>query len=387
MLRVAGVGAPLGEIVARARTHARMAAVFPMAASPGDSDAAPGESDHDYAQIDATLACAGESVSAPQAGLSYAGFTAAQRRAFLAWSLRPTDPAPPAFQQLFLANLEVRLLETDDWALKARRDLQALAAAPAWQHHAGLARTLLLAFWLAQEGHALAAWQVGYSLAAPELNVAIGLQALLGTPLHGDQLPRLLAAWQAAPDKFAPGVLALRLDSLTATLGKEPLAHALQALGPSALLPRPWRCQHRDLRLQLPQPDIRTTLEPLLSDLLSVTEPAQEDPAEATDPETSPAPRPDAPSTLAAAHIIVEFGHSRSEFFDYALRQARKQNGFTQLMDENRQIVYLVPFRRNELRRFWQIWDSVQGWSSTRIFCQGRELEKWQVYPYSQYLS
>lgn len=386
MLRVAGVSAPLAEVVAQARVHARTAALFPA-----DEVEATPTADFDYAQIDPGLACATQDGTppAPQAGLSYAGFTSAQRRAFLTWSLHPTAPAPPAFQQLLLATLEVRLLESDDWALKTRRELLTLAAAPTWQRHPGLARTLLLAFWLAQDGRALAAWTGTYPLAPAELTVALGLQALLGTPLRSDQLPHLLSIWLHTSASPGPSFLALRLDSLTTTLGAEPLAHALHALEPSATQPRPWRCQHRDLRLLLPQPNLRPTLEPLLADLLSVTEftneLASEAPAAAATPESG-VHGADAPAALATAHIIVEFGHSRSEFFDYALRQARKQEGFAQLMDENRQIVYRVPFRRNEMRRFWQLWDSVQGWNTTRIFCAGRELEKWQVYPYSQYL-
>jgi hypothetical protein len=391
MLRVAGVSTPLAELVTHARTHARTAAVCPAGAAgglAGDQAEAAAIPNHDYAQIDPALACAPveDTPPAPQAGLSYAGFTPAQRRAFLTWSLQPTTPAPPAFQQLLLATLELRLLESDDWAHKARRELLALAAAPTWQRHPGLARTLLLAFWLAQDGPALAAWGVTYPLTPAELTVALGLQALLGTPLRSDQLPHLLSTWLGATRSLAPSFLALRLDSLTAALGAEPLAHALHALGPSASQPRAWRCQHRDLRLLLPQPDLRPTLEPLLTDLLSVTEFTHEPAAADAAASESGVHGADAPAALAAAHIIVEFGHSRSEFFDYALRQARKQEGFAQLMDENRQIIYRVPFRRNEMRRFWQLWDSVQGWNTTRIFCAGHELEKWQVYPYSQYL-
>lgn len=382
MLRVVGVSAPLAAVVACARVHARTAALFPA-----DEIAVATVAGYDYAQIDPALACAAVNGTSPppQAGLSYAGFTPAQRRAFLTWSLHPTAPAPPAFQQLLLATLELRLLESDDWAHKARRELLALAAAPAWQHHAGLARTLLLALWLVHDGPGLAEWAATYPLAPAELNAALGLQALLGTPLRSDQLPHLLSTWLGATQSLTPSFLALRLDSLTAMLGAEPLAHALHALGPSAGQPRPWRCQHRDLRLQLPQPALRPALEPLLLDLLSVTE-FVEDSARTTDSPDKTAHGADSPSALAAAHIIVEFGHSRSEFFDYALRQARKQDGFAQLMDENRQIIYRVPFRRNEMRRFWQIWDSVQGWNTTRVFCEGRELQKWQIYPYSQYL-
>ena len=57
MLRVTGVSAPLGEVVARARTHARTAALFPAAVGSPDSASETPESIRDYAQIDATLAC------------------------------------------------------------------------------------------------------------------------------------------------------------------------------------------------------------------------------------------------------------------------------------------------------------------------------------------
>jgi hypothetical protein len=86
------------------------------------------------------------------------------------------------------------------------------------------------------------------------------------------------------------------------------------------------------------------------------------------------------------AHLILEFGASRSDVFDYVLRQAQKQPGYQQIMDENRHMVYRVPFRRNDMRHFWQLWGYVQNWASTRVYCEGRPLDKWQVYPYSQYL-
>ena len=91
-------------------------------------------------------------------------------------------------------------------------------------------------------------------------------------------------------------------------------------------------------------------------------------------------------SELEKAHLIVEFGASRSDVFNYVLRQAQKQPGFQQIMDENRHIIYRVPFRRSEMRRFWHLWDYVQGWATTRVYCDGRQLDKWQIYPYSQYL-
>jgi hypothetical protein len=200
-------------------------------------------------------------------------------------------------------------------------------------------------------------------------------------------------------------VLRLRLDSLQTGLGAEALAFVLGRLGDAARSPQPWRCQHRDIRLAFPQPDVRPLLQPLLADLLRLEElpepPAQVAPApplvtptEAEAQEVAPPKRggkakkePARPtSDLEKAHIIVEFGASRSDVFTYVLRQAQKQTGFQQIMDENRHIVYRVPFRRSEMRRFWHLWDYLQGWTSTKVYCEGKQLEKWQIYPYSQYL-
>jgi hypothetical protein len=55
-------------------------------------------------------------------------------------------------------------------------------------------------------------------------------------------------------------------------------------------------------------------------------------------------------------------------------------------MDEDRRLIYRIIFRKSEMRRFWRIWDYVHGWTSTRVYLNGSELEKWQVWPYSQYL-
>jgi hypothetical protein len=235
--------------------------------------------------------------------------------------------------------------------------------------------------------------------------IALGLQALLDQPLHYDQLPPLASAWQLPVPEVNEAVLRLRLDSLQTALGQEPLSYSLAKLSAAARTPLPWRCQHRDLRLALPQPDLRPLLEPLLRDLLAVIEPAElaeaaemaaataaaheagvaEPDAHEIDKRTQKRKR-DRGQSDDKAHLILEFGASRSDVFDYVLRQAQKQPGFQQIMDENRYIVYRVPFRRSHMRQFWQLWGYVQNWSSTRVYCEGRQLDKWQVYPYSQYL-
>jgi hypothetical protein len=309
---------------------------------------------------------------------------------------------------LLLANAEVRLLEGGAKADAAYLALGNLTGAEAWGGHVGLARVLLLAAWLRQDGESLQQWSAALQLPGNLWSAVLGCQALLGRTLQPEQLLAAAAAWDLLPQgaqKPSPAVLRLRLDSLQSALGAEALAHVLAKLGDAARRPLPWRCQHRDLRLAFPQPDVRPLLQPLLTDLLRVEElpehpkaieptPRGVVPAETRGQEGAPPKRgskakkePSTPATdLERAHIIVEFGASRSDVFAYVLRQAQKQAGFQQIMDENRHIVYRVPFRRSEMRRFWHLWDYVQGWASTKVFCEGKQLEKWQIYPYSQYL-
>ncbi|MCB0123578.1 MAG: hypothetical protein KDE58_15105, partial [Caldilineaceae bacterium] len=68
------------------------------------------------------------------------------------------------------------------------------------------------------------------------------------------------------------------------------------------------------------------------------------------------------------------------------LNQAKRMPGYLQIMDENRRMIHRVYFEKSEMRRFWSLWEYVQSWSSTQIYVNGRELRKWEVYPYSPYL-
>ncbi|RIK27067.1 MAG: hypothetical protein DCC55_39615, partial [Chloroflexi bacterium] len=70
---------------------------------------------------------------------------------------------------------------------------------------------------------------------------------------------------------------------------------------------------------------------------------------------------------------MLEFGHSRSELFRFALSIAQRMPGFSQLLDENRKLVYRVIFKKSEMRNFWRLWDYVQSWSSTHIYLNGQE--------------
>ena len=401
-LRYAGSDKPAAAVLAAARQRGGLPVTFPV-------DQAASADAPDYALIDPTLSVApsvdAAAVPPPAPGLAYSGFSPEQRAAYHAWIESPAVSAPPAFQQLLLANAEVRLLEGDAKAGITFTALRSLAAAPAWQGSGGLARTLLLGFWLRGDGPGLAEMLVDLQPPSALWSIALGCQALLGKPLQPEQLPGLTAAWNMLLPPILPAVLRLRLDSLQTALGAEPLAYALAALGDAAKTPVPWRCQHRDLRLAFPQPDVRGVLQPLLGDMLTLMDEGQPMgslPADGTEETTDELPAAVAPpakgsgrskkepapppSELEKAHLIVEFGASRSDVFGYVLRQAQKQPGFQQIMDENRHIIYRVPFRRSEMRRFWHLWDYIQGWATTRVYCDGRQLDKWQIYPYSQYL-
>ncbi|MCB0068940.1 MAG: hypothetical protein KDD77_17385 [Caldilineaceae bacterium] len=378
LLRVAGRDAPLAAVVERAQ---RRGLPVQVSSSPDD----------DYAQIDPALTATAVEVpdsvwaqQPPAPGLSYAGFDPQQRGAFLTWQRTPLAPAPPACQQLYLANLEARLLESSQHAEAAQAQLQRMLAAPTWTANPATWRVALLAAWLAQDGGKLAAWLAAQPLPSDLLGVAFGMQALLGAPLAAEQLLPAATAWGQPQDETNTAVLAFRVQTLANGLGADPLAHLLGQCDEAERQPRPWRCQHRSLRLHVPQPDLRRSLEPLLVELLAwVDDGAQtETDAVPTDEQEGA----DEAGELSRAHVIVEFGHSRSEYFSFALKQAQKQRGFAQLLDEDRHLVYRVPFRKNEMRRFWQLWNYVQSWSTTRVYHEGRELQKWQIYPYSQYL-
>lgn len=375
-LRLAGVD----QTAAAALQQALDAGSLPVVITPVQIDARP-----DYTQIDPslTLTAAGDEHSvgtmddsAIPLGIGYAGLTAVQRARFLVWAQTPHAPAPPAVQQLYLANLEVRLFEANHSGA-VRELLLQLQATPAWRAQSALARTLLLGFWLAGDGPGLANWIAADAVPAPLLELALGLQALLHTALTVPELPVIARAWQLSDALLQESVLALRLDSLRQALDGDPLALALAQLGAEARTVRPWRCAHRDLRIAFPQPALRATLTPLLKEIFSVTDSQAPDDSQ---------PMPDLAESDGKTpnwHLILEFGHSRSEFFDTALRQAQRMPGYSVLMDEHRRLVYRIVFTKGDMNKFWRLWDYVQSWGETRVYANGKEVPKWGVWPHS----
>ena len=380
LIRIAGRDRPLAMIVSEAQRYALPVSISCVVPSP----------DEDYALLDPTLHVASvdpqgltSDEPAPAPGLSYSAFTSRQRGWFLAWAEIPFTPAPPAFQQLYLAMLEVRLLEGGETAEVALAELARFRESEAWSQTPGLWRTALLAAWLRQDGAMLAEWLAAAPIPVELTGIALGLQALLTTPLSAAEARQMLEAWKHAPVELPEPVLELRLHSLTLSLGQDPLQHALQTLQETAHAPRPWRCQHRELRIHLPQPDLRRALEPLLCELTATNV----ERAESASVEEPPAAgNTKIQEELERAHVILEFCQSRSEYFPFVLRLAQRHGGFMQLLDEDRRLIYRVAFRKSEMGAFWRIWTYVQSWSATRVYCKGQELQKWQVYPYSQYL-
>ncbi|MCB9148360.1 MAG: hypothetical protein H6641_06330 [Caldilineaceae bacterium] len=363
----------------------------------------------DYLLVDPSLAviepAVGEHVAAPDPRLGYAGYSAQQRFELLAWLMNPTEPAAPAFQQLYLAHLETCLFEPNDSddVLLALRHLQ--TAAP-WRANESLQRAILLGYWLKQDGDGLTKWLAAGQIHARTLGVALGMAALLAQPLSPELLSSIWSCWRGPKTVPPMPIVAQRLLSLTTTLGEEPLAHALAQLTDEEQQPKPWRGLHRDLRIALPQPDLRAALAPLLDemaagvgdvDVLGAAEKA----VDLNDPQSnalSAAGNDNAKGAKARKSakeattneaqwlLMLEFGHSRSEYFDYVLHRARLLPSFMQIMDEDRQIVYRVHFRKRDMRTFWRMWDYVQNWSNTHVYLHGKELEKWKIWPYSQYM-
>lgn len=374
LVRILGQHAPAQQVLQQAmQSNAFPLVIHPTAAVPIA----------DYTLIDPALTAIPSMTPSvaladlPRTSVGYAAFTPAQRFALLQWLNEPEETAPSVFQQFYLAHLEVGLLEPDRHALVTAQ-VRRLQQAPAWQQQPGLARLSLLTHWLAQDGVALAAWLGGEQAvgmgAGPWLGVGLGLQALLQQALQPQQLPTLLQQWSLAAALPSQALLTLRLSSLTATLGREPLAYALDQLGEPGRLPQPWRTQHRDLRFALPQPDLRPVLAPFLRDLTLMQEENNGllDLGAAEDGD-------DLPGT-AGWQLVLEFGESRSDFFTFALAVAQKLPGYLALMDEDRHLIHRVHFRKGEVRHFWRLWEYVQSWSSAKVYLNGDEVSKTELY-------
>ena len=347
------------------------------------------QTDVDYTLIDPQLTVAAPSpatadqdrdrAAAPPTGSGYAAWTPGQRRSFLDWALATDQPAPQAFQDLYVAHLEVHLLLEPEWRDAAWAEVEELLDAPAWVGSGALRRAALLGRWAEKSGPEFRRL-IERGLAPPELmGRVLGMQALLETPLSEDELALLVQMWTRHPAPSSTELRRQRLASLATSAGAEPLAYAREEVGDCA--PLPWRCAHRDLRPSVPQPDLRPLLQPLLNDILTIEAalPPVVDESAPTPLEADAAPR-------LYGQIVLEFGESRSEYFDYVLTLAQRLDTFQQIMDEDRKLVYRLTFTKGRLRKFWRIWDYVQSWKTTRVYVDGEEIEGWKVWPYSQYL-
>lgn len=398
LLSLAGRDEPashlLAQALARGAPHLR-----------GSADRQP--STVDYAQIDPMLPVIYDTEAPPPpVSAGYAGLTSAQRGFFYRWTADPTAPAAAGYQRLYLAHMEMALL-TEDLAPTARRNLLNLLQTEAWNHTIELARTALLAGWMAQDGRYLAQVMAHGNLSPALMGIGLGWQALLETPLHAAELLNAQRIWRSGGSATLASipdadVIQLNIDSLRASLGADPLRYALDRLleaqplvgeetQSDRLLHRwrgpwdGWRCAHRDLQLRLPQPNLRPQLAPLLAELLqnSPTPPPLEIPAE--EEETTDADD-GVDSSMPNWYLVLEFSESRSQFYDYVVYQAQKQPNYRMLLDESRQIVHRLIYKKQQMRQFWRLWDYIQNWSSTKVYVNGQELEKWKIWPYSQYM-
>jgi hypothetical protein len=376
-VRIAGRSSPAGAVLADAAATGWIEKL---------SFAAPPKPEtEDDSLIDLMLARAPEpSMSVPPPNASYAAFSPGQRTACLAWLSANDAPAPAAFVALALAHLEIGLFARET-APTAQTQLLLLHEKAAWRSDPALERTLLLHGFLTNFDPPLLDWLFTTNFLPEHWGLVLGWQALLEIPLMEQQLPALIRAWELTNAEDDPETTRRHIYSLRENLREEPLQYAYGALSTDANAPRPWRGAHRQVRLLVPQPDLRPVLEPLLRDMLKVRDVA---PA----PSTRHVAADDAvaaaviPMKEEGWHLILEFGQSRSEYFDFALTLAQRIDTFTQLVDEDRKVVYRVMFQKDKLRDFWRLWNYVEKWSATRVYVRGEEIEKWKVWRYSQFL-
>ncbi len=404
-LRIAGRDLPAAAVLERALATLTLP-VQPIIARAADQAT-------DYTQIDPLLpiVAADDPVPAPPAGIGYAGLTARQRGFFYNWLSNTDLAAPPAYQRLYLAYLETHLFLGKEEAAAARATLLDLLENSAWSITPDLTRSALLAGWLAQDDQFLAR-VIGRGDFSPGLmGIALAWQALLNHPLSGKEVLAAQQVWRAVADTDPPAaeIVQLNVDSLASALGADPLRYALHQIAPEST-PEPaqtepaqaeapplwhgawkaWRCAHRDLVVGLPQPDLRAQLSPLLNELLQTAHIFTQHEASARlllDVSDEDEEAGDADEGVDTAtpnwYLVLEFSESRSQFYDHVVFVAQKQPNYHMIMDEGRQIIHRLIYQKRQMRQFWRIWEYVQNWSSTRVYVNGQELEKWKIWPYS----
>ena len=314
----------------------------------------------------------------PRSGLGYAGMTPDQRGVLLDWLAEPARPIAVSYQDLYVAQLEVRLFEqTSSTARTVHGWLCQLQTADGWHASEALTRRFSWDFVSCTTGQD---WPVGWPMrpSARALRRGSRLAGELETPLEPAQLGKLMVSWELA-ESTGGELLRSRLDSLHAALGVEPLAYVRSQ----------WPAGDRSatsLALRAPgfaycgAPTYSTSLAgAAVADVLRVAgSPVTPSVAESSGLRTVRVP--------AGRLFGTGFQQSRSEYFDYVLDVAQRLDGFSQLMDEDRHIIYRLTFQKDRMRNFWRIWDYVQNWNHTCVYLDGEEIEKWKIWPYSTYL-
>jgi len=298
--------------------------------------------------------------------LGYAGLTPNQRREFVIWLTDLSQSAPLVYQQLYVAYLEVWLLEGGNQAAQAYAEMKRLQYLPAWRKQSLLSKAFMLGQWLRQEGQDISNWIISHSVPAQSLSILLGWQGLLGQPLSSSVLNQTLVSWQLAPSP------------------QEEKAYALAQLPDEAKAPKPWRCAHRDLRIALPQPDIRPILEPLLRDVFDTfSEKKASLPQKLEEGTEERLTRENPLVDDMEWHLILEFSDNRTAIFQKVLRTVKRIKSFTQIMDENRMMIYRVTYDAKNLSKFWRIWWEIKHWPSVQVYINGEKSNRDDIYPNS----
>lgn len=313
---------------------------------------------------------------------TFRSLTAEQRWAYNQWLREHSSPAPAGYAYLYVMLLEAALF--DEHALAALAELRWLVdeARTASIHEFALF-SLACGAWLHRQIETFEWLVEQQTVLTYYINPMLSFQADLQIPLSAQQAinlaPHISYSWNSWARQHPDAVEAALAEELAA--GDQPFLAAHQA----RMAPQPMeiRLLNHGLAFSVNICDFLSD-EPFrhsLHEVLRLSERAAQLGGHFT--------RRSAPTTRPTQwvdrgwYLVLEFEDTTSDKLDRALRIARRHPGYIKLLDENRQIVHRVLYRRRDLLLFWSLFERVRNWKSTRVYVNGNPVSLEYLWPES----
>lgn len=315
---------------------------------------------------------------------SFAQLDEQQRWVYLDWLTRRERLPGIGYAYLYLYGLEAGLF--DSCAARCCAEIQWLAAqCDDAEFQAQAAVDAALGAWLTQSADVFAWAMNRLAWDGPYAGALLWMQAALGLDLAPRQLMALSPACgympQAGQDLLEPYVqvgLRAHLESQGAPW-----------LGHLENHPDRWpvdmRLANPAARFTLFIPDAMTaSFRQAVSGLVALADrEARARRVAQKEPDAGGAEAAEGKGGGREWYVVIEFGESLSEQFAQAVALAKKQPGYTRLLDEKRALVHRVIFRRKDLRQFWALLDLVRLWKTARVYVNGQERDASQLWPHT----